>query len=370
MPENTMTIEDQNQPSDSSPAETSSAEPSLHESLTSAWESMQEAQESSADSTDLLNTVASSREPNGRFASTKSNEDASVTQSTPIVDAPVEIPIELQRLGIRKEEAAAILKSDPIVRATLERRINEISQGTQQIVEQFREKAEIADRMTSVIEPYRQTLEQLQVAPELAVSKLLEADRSLRYGSDEQKRQALQRLAYEYRINLNQPTSQADGQPVTAQYDPLPTIEQKINELTQWQQQQAQREQERTHTETQRLQQQLNQQIQEFKLNPKNVHFDAVRDSMSRLLQANLADSLEDAYQKAIRLNPQISSQMLAEQQAEAERKRREEDSKKALEARKSASINVAQKGKTQSVQRTGTLRETLEQTASELEMI
>ncbi len=51
----------------------------------------------------------------------------------------------------------------------------------------------------------------------------------------------------------------------------------------------------------------LVRQIDEFKNNPANVYFDNVKDKMAALLNTGLAASLQDAYDKACQLDPDIA---------------------------------------------------------------
>jgi hypothetical protein len=66
-------------------------------------------------------------------------------------------------------------------------------------------------------------------------------------------------------------------------------------------------------------------------------HFEQVRTIMGALLTSGQADSLQDAYDKAIWASPEVRAQVLAEQQA-AEQKRREAA---AVAAKKAAAVNV-----------------------------
>ncbi|MGR2433573.1 hypothetical protein FDG14_24970, partial [Salmonella enterica] len=62
-------------------------------------------------------------------------------------------------------------------------------------------------------------------------------------------------------------------------------------------------------------------EIEQFKSNPANVHFEAVKDDMAILLQSNRAESLQDAYDKAVWMRPDIRKSLVEQQRTEAEQK-------------------------------------------------
>lgn len=97
-------------------------------------------------------------------------------------------------------------------------------------------------------------------------------------------------------------------------------------------------------------------------------HFDDVRTEMGRLISAGIAQTLEDAYAKAIRTNDAVWAKVQAAEEAkrvaaaEAEQKRqREAAAKVAAEARKAASVNIRSQGAVSGAPAKGqTMRETM----------
>ena len=82
----------------------------------------------------------------------------------------------------------------------------------------------------------------------------------------------------------------------------------------------------------------LNQEIQAFQTavdeqgNPKAPHFERVFDSMVQLADAGLAKSIQEAYEKAVALNPEIQAEIHAQKQ-QAEAVTRAAEANRALEA-------------------------------------
>jgi len=97
--------------------------------------------------------------------------------------------------------------------------------------------------------------------------------------------------------------------------------------------------------------QQLLGEINQFSL--KAEHFEDARPTMIQLLQSGLAETLEEAYDKAIRLNPDLFEQVSKAQQAEIAGKQAREANKAAKAARAAAvsvrsatpGVNTAPKG-------------------------
>jgi hypothetical protein len=313
----------------------------------------------------------SSRDDKGRFSSKESNTPADpeptpapaepaaedATPAEPVATDPVTeptVPPELQRLGLRKEAAAAIAK-DPVVMQEFIRRSDEMHRG----LEQFREKAQFGDTIRNVIAPYMKNIESSGMTPDVAVQALFTADSMLRGGSQEQKVQMLHKLAADYGIDIQQ----------AAQAQPVPfdgttyALQQKLSQMEGWIAQQTQaRQQQESAT--------LNSEIERFSGDPANVHFAAVRDDMAGLLQAGMATDLRDAYEKAIYANPTVRAQVLAQQQAKADTDRKAQATQKAQAAKQAAAVNVSRKGTLPSAKQVGSIDDTIRDKARELGLI
>ena len=60
----------------------------------------------------------------------------------------------------------------------------------------------------------------------------------------------------------------------------------------------------------------MQEMITEFSSNEAYPHFEQVRESMAQLLQGGVAESLEDAYNKAAWSNPEIRSSLIQSEEA------------------------------------------------------
>jgi gas vesicle protein len=251
-------------------------------------------------------TEARQRDEQGKFAP-KAQE---VTETAP---EPVEPKPERRAPSSWKPAAQeAFLKADRgepltpeevrILTAEAERRESDFHRG----VESFKTHAQKARAYEQAIAPYQQTLNQLGVDAPTAISKLLQADHTLRYADPVAKAQYFQSLAQQYGIDLGQVQNVQPQDPQT-QY-----LMQQLNELRQTQQmwQNSIQEQERSKA---------NHELESFATSDK-AHFEAVRNDMADLLESGKAQSLEQAYEMAIWMRPDVRQTLIEQQRIEAQR--------------------------------------------------
>ena len=191
--------------------------------------------------------------------------------------------------------------------------------------EPLRAKAEYADQMQQVVQPFMQTISGLGIDAPRAVKALLEADHALRYSTPEQKLQLFNRLAQQYGVNLGQ----MEGLPQQTLADPaVYALQNELNavrgEVNTWKQQQEQAQN-----------QTLLGEIGQF--SQKAEHFEEARPAMIQLLQSGMATDLQDAYEKAIRLDPNLFDVVQQSKQADVDATKRAAANKAAISARAAA---------------------------------
>jgi len=284
------------------------------------------------------------RDEQGKFATKV--EDAPVVAEVQ-EPAPVVIPPEIQKLGLRKEEADAFMSAPQALKDAFLRRADEMHKG----IEQYRGAAQFAQSMQKAIEPHMETIRGLGVAPEVAIGELLNADHRLRYGTPEQKQMYFAHLAQSYGIDLSQVQSAPPEQYA------LTAMQQRLQQLEGQLQNQSlmgQKQQEES----------LNSDIQKFASDPSHSHFEAVRADMAALIQAGRAADLQSAYEQAVWANPVTRASML-EQQIKAQR---EEATQKAQAAKVAASVNTRARPSMPVSQPIGTMDETIRATLRKLQ--
>jgi hypothetical protein len=264
---------------------------------------------------------ARSRDDSGRFA-----KPAKV-EAQPEAE-PEEPPVWKRPPASWKKDFHEVWqKADPKMQEYAWQREEQMRAG----VEPLLSKAQFADAMQEAIQPYMNTIQGLGLQPEKAVAALMEADHKLRTSDPQTKMQYFMQLAQSYGINLGAMQPQAPGAAPTQASGIDPMVYQLQNELNQvrgevmgWKQQQEMMEN-----------QTLLNEINQFSL--KADHFEDVRPTMIQLLQSGVAQTLDEAYDKAIRLDPDLFEQTLKAKQAEEAAKQAKEANRVAKTARAAA---------------------------------
>lgn len=246
------------------------------------------------------------RDEAGRFAA-KEKAPEPVTPPTEEIK-PIKAPSSwkpaAQEAYLKAERGEALTPEEVrILTNEANRRESDFHRG----VEEFKTHAQKARAYEQVIAPYQQTFQQLGVDAPTAIGALLKADHTLRYGDPATKAQYFQQLAQQYGVNLEQIQN-------PPQYDPQTQyLMQQLNELRQTQAQ--------WHNSIQQQEQtRANQELEQFS-QAGNAHFDAVRGDMADLLETGKATSLQDAYEKAVWMNPDIRQSLIEQQRSEAQKK-------------------------------------------------
>jgi hypothetical protein len=162
-------------------------------------------------------------------------------------------------------------------------------------VSAYKNEADNARQLTDAIGPFIPELQKHGISPSAWINNLGRAHYTLANGTQEQKLNAFNRLAQDYGIQLNQDALQM---PEQAYVDPYQ--QQLMQQLQATQQQVAQLSQIREQEENARLSNEINRVSSNKERFP---HFDMVREDMAQLLERGLAQDLESAYAKAVRMN-------------------------------------------------------------------
>ena len=178
-------------------------------------------------------------------------------------------------------------------------------------IQRYAESAKYAETVKPVFDKWAPYLNQLQVQPAEAFDRLIQAEQALRTGSPMQKQAAFQKLAADYGITLGEQSQDQGNVDPNVQHalQRVQYLEEQLRNQQYNQQQETQRKQQAEQAE-------LTKQIEEFSSSPNRPHFYAVRDDMSKLLAAGYAETLEDAYDKAVWVRPDIRSTLLKDEEA------------------------------------------------------
>jgi hypothetical protein len=259
------------------------------------------------------------RDPKGRFTAQKAEqpaEEPQLEEEPPVWRRPP--------ASWKKDYHEVWAKADPKMQEYAWQREEQMRAG----VEPLLSKAQFADAMQEAISPYMTTIQGLGLTPDKAVAALMEADHKLRNSDPQTRMQYFAQLAQSYGINLGAMQGQQGQMPQQAVDPTVWALQNELNkvrgEVMGWKQQQEMMEN-----------QSLLNEINQFSL--KAEHFEDVRPTMIQLLQSGVAQTLEDAYEKAIRLDPNLFEQMTKAQQAEVAAKQAKEQNRAAKAARAAA---------------------------------
>lgn len=246
------------------------------------------------------------RDEAGRFAAKEKAPEPVTPPAEEIkpIKAPSSWKPAAQEAYLKAERGEALTPEEVrILTNEANRRESDFHRG----VEEFKTHAQKARAYEQVIAPYQQTFQQLGVDAPTAIGALLKADHTLRYGDPATKAQYFQQLAQQYGVNLENISNPLPIDPQIQYYQQQNNqLIQTTEKLHNWVQQQEQTR--------------ANQELEQFS-QAGNAHFDAVRGDMADLLETGKATSLQDAYEKAVWMNPDIRQSLIEQQRSEAQKK-------------------------------------------------
>lgn len=269
----------------------------------------------------LGRTAGRERDASGRLLPGPAKREDKPVQAAP---APAPEPKRIQRPSTWKkdhwESFDKLATENPALAEYINQRESEYAKG----VSTYKSEWDRVKPILDVLAPFQQEIASSGLTPDQHVQKLLQAHVALTRSSPEQRLQMFAQFARDYQVPLQSLIGQ-DGQinQQALQQSPQPQFDpRQVQAMVNTQVQQA-------------LQQQSTaQEIESFKSQKdKYPHFEEVRETMAGLLQAGLAQGLQDAYDTALR-HPRHAAlyESLQEQQRKAEEERVAEEKRKTAE--------------------------------------
>lgn len=279
---------------------------SLRDSIANALEAAETPSTEEVTSQEAVETPKSSRprDESGKF--TKSQPEADVQEIEALEAIEEEKPaVKPRPSSWKKDYEEHWGKLDPALQDYIQQREADYAKG----VSTYKNQWDMAQPIVEAIRPFENVLRQNNLNPAQWIQNLGNAHQTLVYGSPEQKLAMFQQLANDYGVNLGAVTGQTG-------YDPqFSSLAQELNAIkNQWSQFQSQQEM--------MEQTQLRSEIDSFKAD--KPYFEEVRETMAGLLQSGMADDLQSAYDKAIRLNDDVFQKVNATQAQKSEAAQRE----------------------------------------------
>jgi len=242
-------------------------------------------------------------------------DDAGRFAAPPQDEQPALAPTKPRPSSWKKDYDEHWTKLDPSLQDYISQREQEYAKGVSTYKQNWDQAAPIYEAM----QPFMPLLQQNNIDPKQWISGLGNAHRMLTQGSDDEKLRMFAQLATDYGVPLGALTGQQSG--IDPQFSHLA---QKLGQMeNRWTQFEQQREQQENAA--------LQNDISAF--SQKAPHFEQVRETMAGLLQSGVAQDLQSAYDKAIRLHDDIWQQ----QQAEQAKAAAEQNQQKVAQARAKA---------------------------------
>lgn len=257
------------------------------------------------------------RDEAGRF---KAKEEGAVAKgpAAPVVPADVvpAPPVRKAPSSWKKDYWEAYGALDPKLADYIAQREEQFASG----VSTYKQEAERAKELQDAIAPFQQDLAQHGMAPAQWIRNLGLAHQTLVKGTPEQKLQAFHKLAQDYRV------------PVDALLDP------NVRQQFMNQQQQQPQPDVGQLVEEKFMQVRAQTEIEQFASDPAHEHFEAVKETMRQLLAAGLAPDLKSAYEKAVRMDPELFEREQLRTQEAADKQRRDAEAARVAKARANVS--------------------------------
>lgn len=224
---------------------------------------------------------------------------------------------------------------DPEIQTEVHKRETDFHKGLQE----QKPFADLGRSFHAEFQPYEALIRASGHTPQSLTRAWMNTEYQLKTATPEGKAALFVKYAKDYGIDMamiqEAATKVAAGQSAEPVVDPrFAALEKTLQQVT-------------THIEStkteaaQREYKTIESETQAFGQKPENKHYQAVRLDMAALMESGRAETLQDAYDKAIWANPETRKLMLAEQQTAESVKAAE----KAALARKAAVTNVATRG-------------------------
>lgn len=199
----------------------------------------------------------------------------------------------------------------------------------------------LGKKLNEIAMPYLPTIRAEGGTVEKAFSDLLQTAHVLRQGTDMQKASTVAAVMQQFKVSpealfsILQGGNVNTGNQTVPGYDPrLETLQQRIERVEQDRQNEIQQRQ---------LQEQqgFQSEIEAFSSKPGHEHFETVRARMGKLIDDGDAKGLDDAYEQACLLNPEIRSTLI-EASLQAAAGQRQSEARARTEAARRAGGSVS----------------------------
>lgn len=319
------------------------AEPaSIDATMSAAYDKIMAAESAQAE----LEQPSQQRDASGKFVAAQAETPAEDTGTQEPDQTPAETPETTETVqpdavkpvepphSWRKEAQEAFAKLPADVQQILAQHEAERDKGINAKLQEASAARQTVEAFDKIVQPYLPLIRAEGGTPLGAVQDLLNTAYQIR----QNPAQTIARLAHQYGVDLSELANTAIQQPKVS--PELAETRQRLQQLESFIQRGAQQQQQQTL-------QQANSEIEQFKASGKAPYLDELRKDMGDLIELGKATTLQEAYDKALRLNDNLYQKVVAEKQAT-------EAKAKAEAARKASVVNVKSNGTSTAVGKKG----------------
>lgn len=254
------------------------------------------------------------RDEVGRFAQKqKEEEKEKPPPEAPVEQKPVEQPKWTGPSTWRKDYRPLwekLSQAQPLAPEEAKKFLEYINQRENEYktgVSTYRTEAEKAKELHEAITPFLPELQSNGINPAQWIKNMGQAHYALAKGTPQLKLQVVQEICRQYGVPIGALMQQGPvPQFVTDLMAQQQAYAQQINELRNWKQQTEQERQAQVLAA-------LTSEVEKFQDETKYPHFEAARETMAQLLERGVAPDLEQAYEQAKWLVPEIREQLVAQ---------------------------------------------------------
>lgn len=262
--------------------------------------------------------AAHARDEQGRFAAKEAKDASDAAQNSTAPDATgSETGIAVTRkppASMSPELQSHWETFDPAIQDWLLKRETEYSKGIEERstkLKTYEQQLAERDELQKVLAPYSQKWALNGWQTHERIQRLLAAQDML----DKTPAEGLRWLAEQYRLTPAQIFTAAQNQANGQQQQQIhPLIAAELAKLQKSQADIAREQAEWKAARENEQQAAVSNEIESFKADPANKHFEAVKARMSKLISEGDATTIKDAYEQAIWQEPSIRQQLLDEQ--------------------------------------------------------
>jgi tetratricopeptide (TPR) repeat protein len=227
-------------------------------------------------------------------------------------------------------------KLDPDVRQEVIRRERE----TEQALSSSAQARRVAQEFQQAVQPYMARVEAMGVNPITAAQQLFRADHILTTAPKAQRAAFMAKLIKDYDVDVVELDRELSGAPPA---DPVQsTVDKLLQERLAPFMSIVERQQQAELRQSQQAAQTMESQIAEMSDNPKFPEFEQVRGDMADIIEIQAKRgvylTLEQAYTRAVAMNPDVSARVNQRQQASSSQAAAQEANSRAQRALKASS--------------------------------